>query len=305
MSKTIISLDSWRIKAYLTCEESYKFSYVENLRKAHIYKPAIDYTGQGTFVHSMLAIFYTMRALSPRTDRYTHSAATINIIKKNKLIKNAGLSPEFDKIVMERFQQYLFRYNTGDFIPTYRNGVIGVEVPFSIILYEDAEKIFILEGRIDLLSVNAAGPVFIDHKTQGKVSNLYERKIQFLCYALATGYEQGAINYFGLQQKYVEGVSLRQKFFHIPKSYVAMFKEYLISEVYSKIYAAHTTGYFSRNLNSCSGPDEKRPCEFSQICEMHGRPEIQDLMKKQNYDVVRSWSPWNDIDDAEREEVEV
>jgi hypothetical protein len=291
--KTIITLDSWQIKSFLTCEESYKLAFIENLKPIRFWKDEHRYTDKGTLVHHMLATFYTMRALNPKVDRLTHGTATINLFKKNKLILNSGFDKEFESFIISRFQQYLFKYMTGDWIPTYRNGVVGVETPFAFKLYEDSERIFILEGRIDLLATDARGPFFCDHKTQGRISNLYARKIQFLCYALATGYEYGLINYFGLQKEYKEGETLRQKLIHIPKSVTEAFKKYLIEEVYMEIVASGTSA-FRKNLNSCSGPDEKRPCQFAMICENSDSKERQSLIKQQFYETGTHWSPWND-----------
>lgn len=273
------------------------------------------YADKGTLVHSMLAIYYTLRALEPSKDRYTHAAATIALIKKNKLIRKAGFEKDFEQLMLDRFQQYLFRYDKGDFVPTLNNGILGVETPFAVKLYEDDEKIFLLEGRIDLLSKINALPIFVDHKTQLRFSELYTRKIQFQCYALATGYENGVVNYFGLQKVYKEHHTIRQKLFHIPKKTTAEFKRYIVNEVYEKIWEIQRKEKYRsewpKNLNACAGVFESWPCDFCQVCEQAHRPDIQEALKKQYYLKVKPWSPWNEsagADDFENfveEETEV
>jgi hypothetical protein len=267
------------------------------------------YADKGTLVHSMLAIFYTIRALNPTMDRYKAATTTIQLLKKNKFIQKAGFDKDFEQLMLDRFNQYLFRYHVGDFVPTIRNGVVGVETPFAMKLYEDAEKVFILEGRIDLLSANQHFPFFVDHKTQLRFSELYARKIQFACYSLATGYQNGLINYFGLQKEYKENRTLRQKPIFIPKDYSEYFKDYLIRNVFQKIFEIRSgKAVWTPNLNSCSGNFESWPCDFAQVCEQRQNPEVQELLKRQFYMKVEPWSPWNDsagADDFEPADDEV
>lgn len=299
MNKTIISLDSWQIKAFETCPESFSLAFRENLRKIWI-ADTKRYTDKGTLVHSILGIYYTLRALDPKTDRLKHGTATISLVKKNKLVQKAGFDADFEKFVIERFQQYLFTYMNGDFVPTFKNGVVGVEVPFAVKLYEDKYVIFILEGRIDLIGKYAGfGPLFVDHKTQDKISNYYPRKTQFLCYSLATGLEHGMINYFGLQKDLKNGISLRQKLIHIPRSFVETYKEYLIKKVFMPLFFAMKSNKgFEQRWNSCSGNNENSPCQYTMICEAGSNPETQVLIKKQFYEKVASWSPWNELEEA-------
>lgn len=307
MNKTVISLDSWQIKTFLTCEEMFRLAYKEHQRRIVFVPPEKRYTDKGSLVHAILGIYYTLRALKPKEDRLKHGTATIQLVKKNKLVQKAGFDDKFEEFIIQRFQQYLFTYIYGDFIPTFRNGVVGVEVPFAIKLYEDDHKVYILEGRIDLIGdYLTLGKAFVDHKTQDRISNLYKKKIQFLCYSLATGLEYGVINYFGLQKELKNEVSLRQTIIHIPKSYTETFKKYIIEQVFDPIYAHEVMSKsgkstYKRNWNSCSGPNEKWPCSYSPICEAED-PEVQALLKQQYYETVPPWSPWNEQEQTINEE---
>ena len=134
LKKTIISLDSWQIKAFLTCPESFKLAFIENLRKIIYISPDKRYTDKGSLVHSILDAFYTLRALDPSGDRLKHGNAIINLIKKNKLIIEAGFDQKFEDLIIQRFTQYLFKYSQGglDFLPLVRGTTVGVEIPFSV-----------------------------------------------------------------------------------------------------------------------------------------------------------------------------
>src|SRR5690349_477374 len=111
MSKIIISLDSWQIKSFLECETSFKLAYIENLRKTRIWPDANRYADKGTLGHAIMGIYYTLRALEPKKDRYAHGATTIKILKQNKLVKKFGFDDDFEALVISRFNQYLFKYS--------------------------------------------------------------------------------------------------------------------------------------------------------------------------------------------------
>ncbi len=296
---TVISLDSWQIKTFLTCEESFKLSYIENLKKTSYFETTQNhrYLDKGTLVHLILGIYYTLRALDPKTNLLIHGKETLTLVRKSKMILESGFDKDFESFLLERLLQYFILVSqTKDFIPLHVNGVVGVEVPFAIKIYEDYYKTYILEGRIDLLgSYGDIKERFIDHKTQDRVTHLYERKIQFLCYALATGFEYGMVNYFGLQKSLKndskEG-SFRQELIYIPKSYIEVFKKYLISNVFWPLWNRIKFNSFNKNLNSCSGVYDTQPCPYSMICEEENDLTRQSLIKKIYFEEVKPWSPW-------------
>lgn len=306
MPKQVIALDASKIRSVLTCEEQFKLHYVENLRKTNLYLDTKHrYADKGTLVHELLAIFYTLRALQPKVDRWKHSRVTWNLFKKNKLIEKAGFDKEFEQLVYERFMQYMAQHSLWDFVPLVKNGVVGVETPFAVRLYEDDDKIFILEGRIDLLGYDSRGNGFCDHKTQERIGNLYERKIQFLCYALASTFNHGTINYFGLAKDYKAGMTLRRKLLYIPQDHIDWWKDYLITQVYPRMYdLSYGIKKFARNPNACAGDFEKFQCPYTMICESFKDKERQELIKKQFYEVVPRWSPWGEDEDEREEENE-
>jgi hypothetical protein len=236
-----------------------------------------------------------MRGLNPKAQAMEHGLAAIQMFKQGKFVEKAGFEKEFLLFVIDRFNQYQFRYLQGDFIPLVKGGKPSVEIGFSTVIYEDDKYVFILEGRIDLLGLYKEFKVFIDHKTQSRDSRLYDWKVQFLCYALATGLNRGVVNYFGLQKGYEDGKTLRHQLFYIPDWKKEEFKQYIISEVYFPI----AQGIFKPNFNSCAGPDEKRPCAFSMICNAQHN-ETKQLIKQTFYHVVPAWTPWNE-DESEDE----
>lgn len=303
--KTIIELDSSKIKLFLECPEKYNLAYEQNLRKTWI-TPRFkkDYSSQGTYVHALFDVFYNFRALNPSKNSFEHYTASIELFKKMKFAVKLGLDADFEKLVRERFLQYTIQNSMGDYAPIVRNGIPATEVKFSVKLYEDDNVIFVLIGRIDLLCTIGEPhqhlKAFIDHKTQERKSTVYEWKPQTLCYALATGFNYGGFNYFGLQKEFKTDETLHRDFFFIPDWKIESWKTYIIENVFWKIamrridqmqfgkqYAWH------QNLFACGGPDEKRTCEYAAICN-ENNPERQAIIKKYHFEPVTPWSPWND-----------
>lgn len=310
MNKTVIVLDSSRIKTHLECPEKFNISYRQHRRKTWVTSQwKKDYSSQGTYVHTLLETYYNLRALNPKMNSLEHGTAALNLFQSLKLAPKMKLPPEFETLVNVRFMQYVIKNSLGDYNPLVRNGVPAHEVRFSIKLYEDESVIFILEGRIDLLcTVGIQGntvKAFIDHKTQERTSEMYEWTPQTLSYALATGFNYGGFNYFGLQQKYDEKTTLHRDFFFIPDWKIAHWKKYIIEEVYWRVYKetkntdVHEsfTGkddyIWPQNWLTCAGPDLKRACEFSEVCNAE-TPELRQLIKRQFTHVVPAWSPWNE-----------
>lgn len=308
MSKLIIELDSSQIKTFLYCPQLYKLGYKENLRKTWIIPQfKKDYSGQGTYVHKLLDCYYNLRALNPGKNSLEHATAALNLFQSLKLRDKLKLPPAFEALVNVRFMQYAIKNSIADYNPIVRGGVPSTEVKFSVKLYEDEFVVFILIGRIDLLCkvsspLGYALNAFIDHKTQERTSTLYEWKPQLLCYALATGFNYGGFNYFGLQEKYEEKITLHRDFNYIPDWKIAQWKKYIIENVYWRIVHLIKSEQhperdepmlWPQNFVNCAGPDEKRPCDFTEVCNAK-TSELQAIIKRQFYHVVPTWSPWND-----------
>ena len=301
MSKLIITLDSSQLKSYMTCSQQWCMNYIENYQ-LHYTKTV--YLDRGSFVHKILEVFYILRALNPNEDRFKTQRTVIELWKKGKLFRESGLSKDDEKFICERFVQYVMTYISNDFIPQIRNGIPGVEIGFSKVLYEGHDFIYIVEGKIDLISkTNHPKPFdcFIDNKSQERLKELYPFKPQFLTYAWATGFKWGIINYFRLQQKYDAEITFRRKLIYFETWQIEKWKEVML-----KIFKAiHEVMYineiddmnklrpemFEQNLNSCSGAHESFPCQFAMVCENPGQEEG---IKKVYYNKREKWSPWKD-----------
>ena len=91
MSKLIITLDSSQMKAFMECEQLWCLAYVENLQ-FHLNRTI--YLDKGTFVHKLLEVFYILRALNPKEDRFVIQKTVIDVWKKGKQISYGPLTLE-------------------------------------------------------------------------------------------------------------------------------------------------------------------------------------------------------------------
>lgn len=305
-SKLIITLDSSQMKTFMECEQKWCMSYVENLQY-HLAK--MIYLDKGTFVHKLLEVFYVLRTLNPKEDRFITQKTVIDLYKKGKLFKHSGLTKEDEQFICERFLQYVMKWISYDFVPSKRNGTPGVEIGFSKVLYETEESLYIVEGKIDLISqTNHPIPFdcFVDNKSQERMKNLYPFKPQFLTYAWATGFKWGIINYFRLQQKYDPRDTFRRDLIYFEDWQVNKWKVKMIRlfERIERVMRKNEISQmenlkpemFEQNELSCGGANESSPCSFTHICE---NPGYEKEMKMVYYNVRSKWSPWTEENGVE------
>jgi hypothetical protein len=224
--------------------------------------------------------------MNPKVDQFVHANACIDLFKKLKV--NFNLSKEEIVFICSRFLQYVTSTYGSDYRPVVKNGIPAVELGFSKLLYEDDNYLFVVEGRIDMLAIINGETIFVDHKTQGKVQELYKFSPQFLTYAWATGLSKGIINYIGLQDTLVDK-SFRRQLISFPKWKINEWKKKMMT-IFSSISSTILYGSgFERNENSCQGKFGW-PCQFTMLCETENI-NIQQGLKEQFYE-IKIWKPW-------------
>src|SRR5690348_15830065 len=81
--------------------------------------------------------------------------------------------------VKTRFREYCYTYINNDVIPASPE---HVEVGFSEVVYESASRLYLLEGRIDIMGTLQGLNTIVDLKFQGRTRELYKKSIQFRNY---------------------------------------------------------------------------------------------------------------------------
>jgi hypothetical protein len=304
MAKQIVILDSTQISTFCVCPEQWRLLDVENITAAG---RVDDPKAAGSYGHKLLEIYYN-NIHQMKANEAAMRALFFDYNKEDKEKSDGNrfpLSDEKINLVRNRFGTYWQSNFTRDFIPLFKTKhkiILGddgfpkdseeriplVEQGFSFKLYEDRDYLFILEGKIDLLcSYLGYETIWVDHKFQFRSRDLYEKRIQFRNYCLATGLSIGVINYIGLQKTINENTFSRQ-LISIPKNELDWWKLRLI-EIYKRVAFAVKSQTFEKNFESCEGKYSK--CMFTQICE-EPTAAVREAIKKQYYHPKEIWKPW-------------
>lgn len=207
------------------------------------------------------------------------------------------LSEEKRKLVRDQFLLYTFTYAQDDFtIPSPEN----VELGFSHNLYEDDEKLFILEGKIDLFNVNLKNTLFgfVDHKTQSRRHEIYGKSIQFRNYAYVTNAMFGMVNYIRFTKGVTKDTFQRQiiNFSSIDHRLWEMRLIGVYHKVYEMLLKAEIFGpkfWFKEESepkwSSCNG--RYGVCSYTPLCEENNE-RVQLVKVDSLYTKKEEWKPW-------------
>ena len=193
------------------------------------------------------------------------------------------------ELVRERVRCYTYRYSNDDFIPSHPE---HVEVGFSHKLFESHDRLYILEGKMDLLMEHRGLRTWCDHKFQLSAHELYIKDIQFRNYDLVAQAAVACINYIRLTKKFDETTYVRKWF-----SFSVMEREFWrrrLIAIYDKMYTFMRDGITPNDYNwgMCKGKFKSSECAFTTLCEECYLPDVVASKKKQLYHVTPEWKPW-------------
>lgn len=189
--------------------------------------------------------------------------------------------------------------------------VVAVEKGFSTLLYEDSTRRYILEGMIDLVSIEKRmGLTVTDHKTQSRFYDKYEYNHQALNYLSFTGANYFRYNYIGLQDEIGPNTFRRE----IWKPAPGMIDQWKIDirPTFDAVYNILTQTYEVENLAKTEGqsfdvskmgilfPRRRHGCQGQfGVCQFHKLCEVPDGSKwkpvvltayKQKEQIWKAWS---------------
>ncbi len=287
MPKIDIILDSTQISQFLECAEEWNLSNNENLELNDAYKRALN---MGSYGHLLLETYYKELCSNDKTKATEISLAT-------KVPERLELENEDIELVKERFQVYTFVYLNDQFLV---KDPACVELGFSYLLYEDDDRRYILEGKIDHYSHH--GPSFgyfngqrtiMDHKFQLKAHDLYQRRIQFRNYALVAKASMFIINYIRLTKK-VDKTTYKRDIIPFSTLELDLWRERLIrifrKVELEKIRVKETGESYEHNWGSCENK-YGYACQYTHICESTSLVELEQV-KKLRYHKKEEWKPW-------------
>lgn len=327
--KFVLTLDSSQIVAFLDCPWLWKLGYYERLepnsRSANV---PMD---MGTYGHKLLEIIYKARAAGAAEKIALDAAMSYDIDKEtcrcshghekhhqepftNRSCMSIGCPcPQFDPIkfplempdrafVQERVHQYTMMEGSiiPELIPKSPN---HVEVGFSQKIYEDDLRLYILEGRIDLLGKIASNfdDGWADHKFQMRERDLYLKSVQFRNYAFVTQLSIGVVNYIRFAKKIEKDKTFKRAIISFSRSEMTAWESELIA-IFHRVHRFLDGNVMGErhNWSACSGK-YGYPCDFASnthenrqgICEAHvGSPGLVEIIKTTDYKKKAEWRPW-------------
>lgn len=320
--KTILILDSSQIQAFGECPTLWYYAYQRHLQK----NPPPGWSGSqnvpmdmGTYGHKLLEIIYKERSkgnysgaldlafaydIDKETCRCSHGAE-----KHKPLCESVGcpcaefvpvqfpLSLPDREFVKNRVLEYTMV--EGPVIPELKAlDPEHVEVGFSYNLYEDDKRLYILEGRIDLLGqiANNCPEGWADHKFQSRERDLYLKSIQFRNYAMVTELAIGVVNYIRFAKKVEKDKTFKRSIISFSRLEMSSWKDNLIRKYNQIEQALLCDDWYDPNDNwrersSCAGKFGY-PCEFTKLCEEYTNPALIRIYEQSEYQKKAEWRPW-------------
>jgi len=288
MSKFSLALDSSQIVAYMTCPQLWKYQYKDNLEPLERKHAAFS---KGTLVHSVLESYYK----NIDSGVPTATKCGLDVVDKYRLDYLKDPKCELTKddldLIAARFILYTAKYQN-DLVPVVHNGKKVVELGFSYPLVDNDLFLFVLEGRIDLITQSERHNCVVDHKSQGRYSKYNARRVQFLNYALGMNVNHMMVNIFPLQAKFDDKNMFRQLFYYSPET-MRQWKTKL-TQIFFRIANSIMLSQVERNESACEGK-YGYPCDFCQLCDEHSEQVYNNLIKFK-YKKREPWSPWEETE---------
>lgn len=311
MPKQILILDSTQIDAFLTCPQLWDYGQKQRLTPC-TGAPTGEAMLMGTLGHKYLELYYKAKAEGKSQVQAIGAAEDWDPDMEGKceicnaeshdmeLADHHTFTPKPFPLekprryeVLQRFREYSYTYTQKDIEPI---SPAHVEVGFSHLLYEDGGRVYILEGRVDLIGKLSDMPLWMDHKFQLRSRDLYKKTIQFRNYALVMyetmGITTGIVNYVRLT-KSVTKDTFKRELTQFNSLELAEWKRNLISiydSIFDSIHNSFMKGVYDKNWSACSGKFGY-PCDFTPLCEEYNE-DIKKAKQTQLYTVREEWKPW-------------
>jgi hypothetical protein len=289
MSKRILVADSSQMDNFLTCQKLHQYKDIERLAPVPVFTSDGTLKGEvsdaivmGTFGHRLMEIYYKSIAQGISwTQALPIALAFDPYIEDPKF--------QLDKSVVEaikqRFREYTYSYRDNDIIPLSPE---HVEVGFSQPLVDDSERLYVVEGRIDVIGITDGKTQVMDHKFQLTAKPLYQKSIQFKTYALFARVNYLSINYVRLSKGVTSNTIKRDTVgFSILEH--QRWKHELI-KIFDAMWEAKDSGEYSQCWSSCGGK-YGYPCDFVPLCEEFDERLIESK-KMTMYQKRKEWKPW-------------
>jgi hypothetical protein len=327
MNKTILILDSSQIDAFLTCPSLWDYEYRKRLIKAE--RTGNTPMDMGTYGHKLLEIYYKEQAKGQDSTKALGAAFAYDLdkntchcghgIEHHRQVQISVIDPltpqacasigctctmfsavPFPLDVTDRSavrdRVLMYTMVEGNGLPALRaKSPDHVEVGFSHKLYEDDNRLYILEGRIDLIGqiANNCLDGWVDHKFQVRERDLYLKSIQFRNYALVTQKDIGVVNYIRFAKKIEKDKTFKRAIISFSRMELEFWRDQLIN-IFGQVEKYINGEYLSSDSHrwsACSGK-YGYSCDFTDLCENYMLPSLVQVNMDTKYKVRPEWRPW-------------
>lgn len=268
--KANIILDMSKYDLFETCRERYHIRYI--LKRSLPMREKATALDMGTLVHVGMGSYFAMLAEGQNyNDRMQESLLKIKAAAADP--DRSAVDEEELATVCSAFEQSCDYWRDED-----ENllEVLGVEMPFAYVLYEDDYVRIIVSGMIDLLANKRplgrnAGyeRVPFDHKSHSRDFEAPRLSNQFINYCCAVGSYYLFVNKVGFQKT----LKPEEKFKRIPYSYdpliIGEWKQNITKVILNDYLHCLATDTWAMNFTSCL--KFNRLCEYYRVCDTSGQ----------------------------------
>lgn len=301
-----ITMGASAIDSYLMCKTYWVYNTVERLRPQPLTINAEDHkTDRGTYGHSLLDCYYKAKARLRHPDplKTCRDAQQFVIDNLPRLRKESRLLESTHVEIEKAFDFYVTRtlLVKDDFEPINED---SVELGFSQILYEDKDVVYVITGRIDMLSkYKGYNPyVIVDHKFQWQAHVIYDKCPQFRTYSMVTNAPALIVNYIRV---YSKTTAVERQLVDFTSQDHKTWKQYIIKNVFEEIDQEFHKQRNGKDIGETLKSLEKKgnahacqsrygECIYTPICERMedvGHP-IREYNKRTLYQITEGHIPW-------------
>jgi len=274
----------------MKCPTAHDFAYVQNLARKREDKSAMD---RGTVMHGLLERYYTFiwRKHDPVSSMNQAMGALI------ELKKQVHLEDDDYKLITQRFIDYVVKYRTDQIqiatVDTPQGPKPALEVGFSVVLVDNENFYFVLEGRIDMITIMSGNNVVWDHKAQGRRNLIYGHSVQCLNYTLVSNTNMFMHNYVRLHQK-VQPDTYDRKLNFMSRRLQVRWKKKVIDYFYKIAVSRMEGNFIDKDFPNpaCSDIGYGKKCPFTTVCEEFD-PGLRRALIQLHYMPRKAWEPWS------------
>lgn len=260
--KRIIALDSQILDAIQKCPFYCYLHFVKNYRQDEKIAPL----ERGDLGHTLLEVYYKLLQKGFSWNDAVEQATA----KGREHYQTLEIDLTESEWVVKTFHQYTSYYQHDGI------KVLGVEEPFSFVIYEDAEIVVLYEGKIDLhCTLPNIGATLYDHKWRQQKADYNPLDNQLIGYSIATNSNLVNINEVGLQRSYEPA----KKFRRVPIPIGDGVKErWLKNTIYwAKIldYSIQSDVWPQSHLKTAPlGITQCAKCQYNRVCNSENDEEM-------------------------------